>query len=57
MIKIDRITATIQAVTTYNAFDDETRIELEDVQFRSLEKEFFTFESPQGSDVVSLDEN
>lgn len=56
LIKIDRTTATIQAVTTYNAFDDETRIELNDVQFGPLDKNLFTFDPPQGADVVSLDE-
>ena len=57
LIKIDRTTATIQAVTTYNAFDDETRIELENVQFGPLDKALFSFEPPQGADVVSLDES
>jgi outer membrane lipoprotein carrier protein len=57
LIQIDRTTAIIRSVTTYNAFDDETRIELSDVQFRPLANELFTFELPEGTDVVSLGEN
>lgn len=56
LIEIERATATIRTITTYNAFEDETRIELEDVQFETLDKDLFTFEPPQGADVVSLDE-
>lgn len=56
LVQLDRTTATIRTVTTYNAFGDETRIELENVQFGRLNKELFTFEPPQGTDVVSLDE-
>ena len=56
IIQIDRATATIQTIITYNAFEDETRIELKDVQFGPLDKGLFTFEPPEGADVVSLDE-
>ena len=57
LIEIERATATIRTVTTYNAFEDETRIEFEDVQFEPLDKDLFTFEPPEGADVVYLDES
>jgi len=57
LVQLERSTATIKTITTYNAFEDETRIELQNVQFGPLEKDLFTFDPPQGADVVSLDES
>ncbi len=54
---ISRITFRIAQVTTYNAYEDATRIELVDLQFNeSFDDAFFTFEIPKGVDVLRLDD-
>jgi outer membrane lipoprotein carrier protein len=47
----------IVEVTTLNEYRDETRIRLEDIQFRSdLDDSLFSFVVPDGADVVKMDQ-
>lgn len=48
---------TIQAVTTFNAYGDKTRIELKNVEFHDhLDDALFRFEVPQGVEIVQMDQ-
>jgi outer membrane lipoprotein carrier protein len=47
----------ISEVVTYNAYGDETRIELSDYAYnRNYDDSVFQFSIPQGADVVELDQ-
>ncbi|MDD2604683.1 MAG: outer membrane lipoprotein carrier protein LolA [Desulfobacterales bacterium] len=47
---------TIEAVTTFNAYGDQTRIVLNDVIFHDhLDDALFRFEIPQGVEIVQMD--
>lgn len=44
-------------IITYNSYGDKTRIELNDIQFKQkLDDALFTFQIPQGAEVLYLDE-
>ena len=54
---ISRTTFDIKRVVTFNAYDDETRIDLLNSQFSIIpEDALFDFSIPPGVDVLSLDE-
>ena len=57
-ILVSRKTFRIAQVFTYNAYEDVTRIELEDLKFnQTFGEKFFTFDIPAGVDVLYLDES
>jgi outer membrane lipoprotein carrier protein len=44
-------------IVTYNSYEDETRIEFKDIQFKQkLDESLFNFNIPQGIEVLHLDE-
>ena len=44
-------------IVTYNSYEDETRIEFKDIQFkRKLDESLFNFNIPEGVEVLHLDE-
>ena len=44
-------------IITYNSYEDETRIEFKDIQFKQkLDESLFNFNIPQGIEVLHLDE-
>ena len=44
-------------IVTYNSYEDETRIEFKDIQFkRKLDESLFNFNIPEGVEVLNLDE-
>jgi outer membrane lipoprotein-sorting protein len=44
-------------IVTYNSYGDETRIALSNIQFQmSLDDSMFSFQIPQGVEVLQLDE-
>jgi len=56
-LKIDKTTFEITDVTTLNAYDDETRIQLSDYAFdQKLDDGLFTFQVPEGTDIVEMAE-
>lgn len=49
-------TSDIVEVVTYNSYEDETRIELSNIQMeQNLDDSQFKFEIPQGAEVVKMD--
>ncbi|MEE8430326.1 MAG: outer membrane lipoprotein chaperone LolA [Candidatus Desulfatibia sp.] len=47
----------IVRIVTYNAYDDKTSIELNNIQFhQNLDDALFTFKIPEGAEVLHLDE-
>ena len=56
-INISPETFNVVQITTYNSYQDETVIELKDIQFTSkLDDALFRFNIPDGVDVLQLDE-
>lgn len=56
-LSVSRITHSIVRVITINAHNDETRIELINFQFDAkLEESLFSFDIPEGVDVLQMDE-
>jgi outer membrane lipoprotein carrier protein len=54
---VSKITFHIAQVFTYNAYDDVTRIEIVNPQFKeSFDDALFTFKIPQGVDILRLDD-
>jgi len=50
-------TSTVMRVATYNSYGDETRIDLLNSEFgKPLNDDLFSFEIPQGVDVLKIDE-
>jgi outer membrane lipoprotein-sorting protein len=44
-------------IVTYNSYGDETRIELDNVQFKQkIDDSMFNFKIPQGVEILHLDE-
>ncbi len=44
-------------IVTYNSYEDETRIEFKDIEFKQkLDESLFNFKIPQGIEVLNLDE-
>ncbi len=44
-------------IVTYNSYEDETRIELDNIQFKQkIDDSMFNFKIPQGVEVLHLDE-
>jgi len=44
-------------IVTYNSYEDETRIEFKDIQFKQkLDESLFNFNIPEGVEVLHLDE-
>ena len=45
-------------IITYNSYDDETRIELSDIEFKDkIDNANFRFQIPEGVDILQLDES
>ena len=56
-LSVSRITYTVVRIITVNSYGDETRIELINFQFdASLEDSLFSFDTPEGVDVLQIDE-
>ena len=50
-------TSTVMRVATYNSYGDETRIDLLNSEFdKVLSEDLFSFEIPEGVDVLKIDE-
>jgi outer membrane lipoprotein carrier protein len=48
----------ITRIVTYNAYGDENRIDLEQIEFKdTIEDDLFRFAIPEGADVLRLDES
>ncbi|MBW2200960.1 MAG: outer membrane lipoprotein carrier protein LolA [Deltaproteobacteria bacterium] len=48
---------TLVRIITYNLYEDETRVNLSDIQFNpDLEDKLFTFTIPENTDIFQLDE-
>lgn len=55
-LEIDPADDTIEAVTTFNAYGDKTRIVLEDVIFHNqLDDALFRFQIPRGVEIIRMD--
>jgi len=47
----------ITRITTYNEYEDETRIDLTDIEFvRNMDDALFHFDIPEGIDILQFDE-
>ena len=58
ILSVDKKTFQVDQVTTYNAYGDETRIVLSDYRFNiDPPDSLFTFEIPDGADVVYMDKS
>jgi len=56
-LSVTKNTFTVIRVVTYNSYGDENRIELLNHQFNAdLKDSLFSFETPQGADVLQMDE-
>jgi len=56
-LSVTKNTFTVIRVVTYNSYGDENRIELLNHEFNAdLKDSLFSFEAPQGADVLELDE-
>jgi len=56
-LEIAAADSTIEAVTTFNAYGDKTRIVLKDVVFPDhLDDALFRFEIPEGVEIVQMDQ-
>jgi outer membrane lipoprotein carrier protein len=57
VLSVSRSDYLVQQVLTYNSYGDETRIVLSDYQFNKNPKDsLFTFDIPEGIDVVQIDQ-
>ncbi len=56
-ISVTKNTFTVIRIITYNSYGDENRIELINHQFNvKLDNKLFSFEIPNGTDVLQIDE-
>jgi outer membrane lipoprotein carrier protein len=56
-LAISTTTFNVDEITIYNSYEDETRIELRNIQFRQkLTDAMFNFQIPQGVEVMQLEE-
>ena len=56
-LSISLKTFDVVRIVTLNSYGDKTRFELSDIQFdQSLDDAFFTFEIPEGIEVLKLDQ-
>lgn len=56
-LEVDAENDTIEAVNTFNAYGDRTRIVFEDVVFRErLDDRLFDFEIPEGVEILQLEQ-
>jgi len=56
-LSVTKTSFTVVRVITYNSYGDENRIELLNHKFQAdLKDELFSFEAPEGTDVLQLDE-
>jgi outer membrane lipoprotein carrier protein len=47
----------IVEIITYNAYEDETRIKLQDIEFQAvIDDALFTFQVPENAEIIKLDE-
>jgi outer membrane lipoprotein carrier protein len=57
LLYVSKTTYTVERVVTYNAYGDETLIDLVNARFdRVPDPALFTFTIPEGTDVVTMDE-
>jgi outer membrane lipoprotein carrier protein len=57
VLSVNRSDYLVQQVLTYNSYGDETRIVLSDYRFNQNPKDsLFTFDIPEGIDVVQIDQ-
>lgn len=57
LLYVSKATHTVQRVVTYNAYGDETLIDLVNPRFDQVpDRALFTFTTPEGTDVVTMDE-
>ncbi len=56
-LSIDRENSVVDTITTYNAYEDETLIQLKDYRFdQEIDDTVFSFEIPEDADIVQLQE-
>ena len=56
-LSVTKKTFTVIRVITYNSYGDENRIEFLNHEFKAdLKDALFSFEAPEGTDVLQLDE-
>lgn len=56
-LSVTKSTFTVIRVITYNSYGDENRIEFLNHEFKAdLKDELFSFETPEGADVLKMDE-
>ena len=56
-MSVTKSTFTVIRVITYNSYGDENRIEFLNHEFKAdLADELFSFETPEGADVLQMDE-
>ncbi len=56
-LSVSRKNFDIVRIVTYNSYGDETRIEMGDIHFtQKLDDFIFSFEVPEGVDIIQLDE-
>jgi outer membrane lipoprotein carrier protein len=57
-LSVSTKTFEVVKIVTYNSYEDETRIEFKDIQFKQkLDESLFNFNIPQGIEVLHLDES
>jgi len=56
-LAISAATFNVDEITIYNSYEDETKIELSNIQFKkNLKDSMFSFQIPQGVEVMQLEE-
>lgn len=56
-LSISTNTFDIVQITTYNSYNDETKIYLKNIEFKKhIDDSMFRFEIPEGADILQLDE-
>ena len=54
---ISRENFNLVRIVTYNAYEDETRVDFSDIQFDpDIDDSLFTFAAPKGTDIFQIDE-
>ena len=57
ILSVGKTTYQVDQVVTYNAYGDETKITLTNYQFgEEPDDKLFTFDIPDGADVVEIDQ-
>ncbi len=54
VIRISQKTSEIVRVVTHNPYDDTTLFELNNIQFKPFDPEFFTFKIPDNIDILNM---